>query len=103
GMDRVTVNTQSADDKPATVDGILKRLQFCVATQKFCRLTVGFSRISTTANLDRFYAQILQIVECFFKRFVRQQHGEYANLHSDLRFFNSSGRKSVRKAQTRET
>jgi hypothetical protein len=79
------MNTQRTDDESAALDGVLKRFELGVAGKQFRRLAVRLSGVSAATDLDRFHAQVLQIVECLFQGLIRKQHGEYANLHSCLR------------------
>src|SRR5204863_924121 len=57
-------------------------------SQQLRRIAVRVARISAGADLDRFHAELHQVVERFLERLVAKQHRKDADLHTvtHLRF-----------------
>jgi hypothetical protein len=50
---------------------------------------MGFAGVRAAPDLDRFYSEVFQIVESFFKGLIRQQDRKYADFHARLRAFSN--------------
>ena len=81
-VNRVAVAGQRADHEPAARDGVFERLELLLALQQLGRLAVPVARIRARADLHRFEAQLLHVVERLFKRLVAEEHRENADFHS---------------------